>query len=128
MAETSAQSNDVMVRDFLAAWERRDTQYIVDHFTDDAVYHSIPLTPIVGKEAIAAFVAGFAGVPPGRLEIRHQVASGSVVMNERIDHITLNGKPVVLAICGVFEIEDGRISAWREYFDMAPARAAYGVT
>jgi limonene-1,2-epoxide hydrolase len=128
MAETSAQSNDAMVRDFLAAWERRDTQYIVDHFTDDAVYHSIPLTPIVGKEAIGAFVAGFADVPPGRLEIRHQVASGSVVMNERTDHITLNGKPVVLAICGVFEIEDGRIRAWREYFDMAPARAAYGVT
>jgi limonene-1,2-epoxide hydrolase len=31
----------------------------------------------------------------------------------------------VLPICGVFEIESGKIRAWREYFDLAPARAAY---
>jgi ketosteroid isomerase-like protein len=49
---TSTTSNDTMIRDFLAAWERRDTEHIVDHFTDDGVYHSIPLAPIVGKQAI----------------------------------------------------------------------------
>jgi limonene-1,2-epoxide hydrolase len=118
-------SNNAMVRAFLAAWERRDTPYILDCFTDDAVYHSIPLTPIVGKEAIRAFVTKFADVPPGRLEIRHQIASADVVMNERTDYITLNGSPVVLPICGVFEIEGGRIKAWREYFDLSPAKAAY---
>jgi limonene-1,2-epoxide hydrolase len=47
-------------------------------------------------------------------------------MNERTDHITLNGRPVVLPISGVFEVVDGRIAAWREYFDLGPARAAYG--
>ena len=119
-------ANDAMVRAFLAAWERRDADHIVDRFTDDAVYHSIPLTPIVGKPAIRAFVEGFAGVPPGRLVIHHQVATDDVVMNERTDHITLNGRPVVLPISGVFEIVDGRIKAWREYFDLGPARAAYG--
>ena len=114
-----------MIRDFLRAWERRDTEYIVDHFTDDGVYHSIPLAPIVGKPAIREFVAGFADVPPGRLVIHHQLASDNVVMNERTDYITLNGHPVVLPICGVFEIENGRIKAWREYFDLGPANAAY---
>jgi limonene-1,2-epoxide hydrolase len=117
-----------MVRSFLAAWERRDTEHIVDRFAEDGVYHSIPLTPIVGRAAIRAFVAGFAGRPPGRLVIHHQVATDRVVLNERTDHITLNGQPVVLPISGVFEIEDGRITAWREYFDLGPARAAYAVT
>ena len=70
---TSTTSNDAMIRNFLGAWERRDTEYIVDHFTDDAVYHSIPLASIVGKPAIREFVAGFADVPPGRLVIHHQV-------------------------------------------------------
>jgi limonene-1,2-epoxide hydrolase len=119
------EQNDAMVREFIAAWERRDTDHILDCFTDDGVYHSVPLTPIVGKAAIREFVEGFADVPPGRLEIHHQVASANVVMNERTDSITLNGKPVVLPICGVFEIEHGRIKAWREYFDLGPARAAY---
>lgn len=115
-----------MVRKFLAAWEQRDSSFIVECFTDDGVYHSVPLTPIVGLDAIRRFVEGFADVPPGHLEIHHQVASDTVVMNERTDHINLNGRLVDLPICGVFEIEDGRIKAWREYFDLGRARAAYG--
>ena len=125
MTDGAATSNDRMIRDFLGAWERRDTEHIVDHFTDDGVYHSIPLAPIVGKPAIREFVSGFADVPLGRLVIHHQVASDDVVMNERTDYITINGRPVTLPICGVFEIENGRIKAWREYFDLGPAKAAY---
>jgi limonene-1,2-epoxide hydrolase len=123
--DDEAAANDRMVREFLAAWEQRDTDHIVDRFADDGVYHSIPLSPIVGKEAIRGFVAGFVGKPSGRIEIRHQVATASVVMNERTDHIFLNGKPVSLPIMGVFEIAGGKITAWREYFDLGPARAAY---
>ena len=48
-----------------------------------------------------------------------------MVMNERTDFITLNEKPVTLPICAVFEMDGGRIRAWREYFDLAPAKAAY---
>ena len=124
---SAAEANDELVREFIAAWERRDTDFIADHFAEDGVYHSIPLTPIVGREAIREWVGSFADKPPGRLEIRHQVASDDVVMNERTDFITLNGKPVTLPITGVFEIRDGLITAWREYFDLGPARAAYEV-
>jgi len=115
MAEgtSTADANDAMIREFIAAWERRDTEHIVDAFTDDGVYHSVPLTPIVGKAAIREFVSGFVDVPPGRLQIHHQVAVGNIVMNERTDYLTMNGAPVVLPICGVFEIEGGRIRAWR---------------
>ena len=80
-----SETNDRLIREFLAAWERRDTAHILDHLADDAVYHSIPLTPIVGKPALREWVSHFADVPPGRLEIRHQVASPTVVMNERTD-------------------------------------------
>jgi limonene-1,2-epoxide hydrolase len=125
---STAASNDRMIREFLAAWERRDTDHIVERFTEDGIYHSIPLSPIVGRHAIREFVTGFEGKPPGHLVIHHQVASESIVMNERTDHITLNGRPVSLAISGVFEIEDGHIRAWREYFDLGPVRDAYGTS
>jgi limonene-1,2-epoxide hydrolase len=120
-----AAANDQLVREFVAAWEQRDSDFIIGCFTEDAAYHSMPLTPIVGKEAIADWVRGFEDVPPGRLEVHHQVASGDVVMNERTDRIVLNGRPVTLPIVGVFEIHEGRIRAWREYFDLTPAREAY---
>jgi limonene-1,2-epoxide hydrolase len=121
----SAEANDQLVRRFMTAWERRDAEFIIGCLSDDAVYHSMPLTPIVGKEAVAAWVRGFAGKPAGRLEIRHQVAANNVVMNERTDVIVLNGRTVTLPICAVFEMRDGQIRAWREYFDLAPAAAAY---
>jgi limonene-1,2-epoxide hydrolase len=120
-----AAANDQLVCEFIAAWEQRDSDFIIGCLTEDAVYHSMPLEPIVGKEAIAAWVRNFEDVPPGRLEVHHQVAAGDVVMNERTDRIVLNGHPVTLPIVGVFEIHDGRVRAWREYFDIAPARDAY---
>jgi limonene-1,2-epoxide hydrolase len=118
-------SNDALVRQFIAAWERRDAAFISGSFTEDAVYHAVPLTPIVGKSAIEDWVTGFADKPPGRLEVHHQIASGSVVMNERTDYITLNGVAVTLPICAVFEIENEKIRSWREYFDLTPAKSAY---
>jgi limonene-1,2-epoxide hydrolase len=123
---SDAESNDALIRRFIAAWERRDTDFIVECFADDGVYQSMPLEPIVGKDAIRKFVAGFESIPGGRLEIRHQVADGDIVMNERTDYLTMNGQPVTLPIMGVFEMVGGRIKAWREYFDMDPVRAAYG--
>jgi limonene-1,2-epoxide hydrolase len=114
-----AAANDALVLGFIAAWERRDTDHIVECFAVDGVYHATPLDPIVGRDAIREFVAGFEGVPAGRLEILNQVASDDVVMNERVDRITFDGRPVTLPIMGTFEITaDGHIAAWREYFDL----------
>jgi limonene-1,2-epoxide hydrolase len=123
-SETAA-ANDQLVREFIAAWEQRDSDFIIGCFTEDAVYHSMPLSPIVGKEAIAAWVRRFEDVQPGSLEVHNQIATDDVVMNERTDRIVLNGHPVTLPITGVFEIREGRISAWREYFDLTPAKQAY---
>ena len=122
----SASSNDELVRRLLAAWEQRDTRFILEHLADDAVYHAVPLRPIVGRAALEPWVKSFEDVPPGRLEIRCQVASGNVVMNERVDRITIEGTEVTLPICAVFEIEGDRITAWREYFDLAGLQAALG--
>ena len=124
MATDAADRNDRMVRDFLAAWERRDTEHIMSCWADDGVYHAISIPPIAGRVAFREFVVRFERVPGGRLEIRHQVASDDVVMNERTDHITFRGKQLVVPICAVFEIRDGRIAAWREYFDPALFRSA----
>ena len=112
-------ANDAMIREFFQAWERRDTDQIVASFTDDAVYHNISLEPLVGKAAIREFVAGYAGVPSDRVDFRHQLVSGNVVMNERLDHVTFGGRVVDLPICGVFELRDGRIARWTDYYDSA---------
>ncbi len=109
---------DSTIRDFVAAWGRGDIDAIVDAFTDDAVYHNIPMDPLNGKDEIRAFLEGFVndGVS---FEIHHQIVSGNLVMNERTDTIVMGDRSVALPVMGVFELDGDKIKAWRDYFDMA---------
>lgn len=108
------------VREFCAAWDAMDQQRILDAFTDDAVYHNMPMAPAQGKDAIKALL-GFILTPASsvRFEIKHIVAEGDIVLTERVDTFQMGDKPVTLEVMGVFEVRDGKIAAWRDYFDMA---------
>src|SRR4051794_36415179 len=44
-------------------------------------------------------------------------ANGPVVMTERVDVFRLPGKSFELQVMGTFEVSDGKIHAWRDYFD-----------
>jgi limonene-1,2-epoxide hydrolase len=111
--------NDAIIRDFCDAWGRGDIEAITAAFADDAVYHNIPMAPIEGAEAIGAVIAGFLGSADMEFITHHQVTSGDVVMNERTDTFTTNGETKSIRVMGVFELRDGKIAAWRDYFDMA---------
>jgi limonene-1,2-epoxide hydrolase len=45
-------------------------------------------------------------------------ADGPVVMTERVDVFKLPDKAIELRVMGTFEVRDGKITAWRDYFDM----------
>jgi limonene-1,2-epoxide hydrolase len=84
------------------------------------VYHNIPVDPVVGRDAIRATLEGFtAGVKTVEFEVVHVVADGPVVLTERIDRFTWpSGHVAVLPVMGTFEVHDGLITQWRDYFDM----------
>ncbi len=108
------------VRDFCAAWESLDQQRILDAFTDDAVYHNMPMAPAKGKDAIKRMLALILGQATSvKFEIRQMVSEGDVVLTERVDTFKLGEKTVALDVMGTFELRDGKIAAWRDYFDMA---------
>lgn len=112
-------ANEHLVRQFCHAFSRRDIDELLGFFTDDAVYHNIPLEPAHGKEAIRATLEMFVpGSPEIEFVMLNIASSGSVVLTERLDKMSFGGKPVELPVAGVFEIEDGQIKAWRDYFDL----------
>ena len=49
-----------------------------------------------------------------------------LVMVERLDRTEAGDRKVDLPCCGVFEMRDGRIQVWRDYFDMATYTRAMG--
>jgi limonene-1,2-epoxide hydrolase len=44
-------------------------------------------------------------------------SNDNVVFTERVDVVELAGTKMMFRINGIFEVRDGRIASWREYFD-----------
>lgn len=112
-------SDEQTVRDFCAAWVRKDPDELLAFFTDDAVYHNIPMPPMQGKAAIREVFNLF--LPPSEtieFEVLNLASNGNVVFTERVDRFLMGGRTVELPVAGVFEVESGLIKAWRDYFDM----------
>lgn len=104
---------------FIAAIERKDIEAAVALVTDDVSYENMPMQPIVGPEAMARTLAMFLA-PASEVEwpILRQFEVGDVVVNERLDRFRIGDGWLELPIVGVFEVVDGRIRLWRDYFDM----------
>ncbi len=109
---------DVVVQ-FCDAWRKIDIDAIVASVTDDCVYHNIPMDPVVGPEAIRGFIEGFAaGVDGIEFKMLNIAANGNVVLTERVDVFAYPDNVIELPVMGTFEVRDGKIAAWRDYFDV----------
>lgn len=117
---------EALVTRFIEAWSRLDADELATYFAEDATYHNIPIMPVTGRPAIRDFIAAF--VQPytaAHFTIHHQAVNGDVVLNERTDTFTFaDGDTLDILVTGVFEIRDGEIHAWRDYFDLAAVTGA----
>jgi limonene-1,2-epoxide hydrolase len=108
-----------IVRRFCAAWSNINPDELAEYFTDDAVYHNIPIAPVTGRDTIKSTIAGFTGgVEKIEFRVRNIVAEGPIVLTERVDVFVLPQGSIELPVMGAFEVRDGKIAAWRDYFDM----------
>ncbi|HYC55581.1 MAG TPA: limonene-1,2-epoxide hydrolase family protein [Candidatus Binatia bacterium] len=114
-----AKSNEEIVLEFCKAWSRRNCQELLGYFSDDAVYHNIPMPAVQGKDAIEEVFNLF--LPTSEKiewEMKQLFGHGDLVFTERVDRFWMNGKTVELPVAGVFELENGKITEWRDYFDL----------
>lgn len=108
-----------VVKEFIATWPSGDIKKLMSFFSADAVYHNMPMDPVSGLEAIEATIAGFMGmVDQVRFDTLHLMADGPLVMTERVDYFIGPDRTISLPVMGVFEVQDGAITAWRDYFDL----------
>ncbi len=116
---TAEKDPETIIREFLASWPERSVDRSLDYFTDDAVYHNMPLDPVTGKNGIREVLNLFLPADEIEAEILHLAARGNLVFTERVDRFRFGEKRVELPCAGVFEIRDDKIAAWRDYFDLA---------
>lgn len=111
---------EAVVRTFCDAVADHDAEALRPFLTDDVVYHNIPMDPVVGADAAVAFLAGFLSMcDKMEIENHHVAVRGNVVLTERTDTFTMGELVAPLPVMGTFEVRDGKISAWRDYFDLA---------
>ena len=121
-------SAEQVVRDFCAAASNHDPEVLRSFFSEDVVYHNIPMDPAEGIEAAMAVIDMFLGMCEAlEFEIHHLASDGSTVLTERTDTFTIKGKTAPLPVMGAFHVSDGKITAWRDYFDMAQVTAMFDV-
>lgn len=124
MSTSGVESPIDVVRRFCAAWsDNRDVGDLASFLTDDAIYYNIPMAPVTGRDAIAENIAtvirpGAPGIMSIDFRLVNVAANGEVVMTERVDVFKLPDRSFELQVMGTFEITGGRISAWRDYFDL----------
>ncbi len=109
---------DVVER-FCGAIAEGDLDAVIAFFTDDAVYHNIPMDPVIGPAATRTTIEGFTGMVDS-LEFRVLAisAAGGTVLTERVDVFNFPTSSIELPVMGAFEIVGDQISAWRDYFDL----------
>ncbi|WP_129775374.1 limonene-1,2-epoxide hydrolase family protein [Peristeroidobacter soli] len=115
-----------VVHDFIAAWNANDMDRVLALLDENVRYHNMPVAPLDGRRAVAEYLASKGGFDWINWRLLAIAVDGDRVLTERVDDFSIGGVEVSLPIMGTFEIQDGRIRAWRDYFDMDTYRRQLG--
>jgi len=109
-----------VIHAFTAAVAVKDFDTAMTYLSDDCEYENIPLGKVQGPAAARAVLEPFfAPTLENEFIVLRQVADGPIVFTERLDRHHLADGWVELPVTGVWEVHDGRITVWRDYFDAA---------
>ena len=115
---------DEVIRQFISLLVSRDIDQAATMVSSDFEYDNVPMGKAFGPQGLRDTLTGFFGMCTGiDWEIVRQSSTGNtdhaVVLNERNDRFEIHGRWTSLPVAGVFEINNGLITLWRDYFDRA---------
>lgn len=104
---------------FLKDMEQMDYDAAMRWVADQCEYVNPPPLPVVyGPAGVRGLLEPFfAPNLRNDFQLLRQAVQGSTVFMERLDRHQLADKWVELPVTGVFEVQDGKITYWRDYFD-----------
>ena len=93
-------------------------------FTERTRYLNVGMTDTTGIEEALGVVQMFEqgmGMSYLKVDMLAIAEQGNTVLTERIDHLHAADGSLVMSVplAGIFEVEDGKIVGWRDYFDTA---------
>jgi limonene-1,2-epoxide hydrolase len=109
--------NTRTVEVFLHALQDQDFDTADAALADDLVYQNVGLPTIHGRHRAIKLFRQMEGRARFEVKIHRIAADGTAVLTERTDALIFGPLRLQFWVCGVFEVYDGRITLWRDYFD-----------
>lgn len=120
-AAAAANDDERLVLAFFDDLSSGDPQTLAPYLAPDAMYQNMPLPPAYGAEAVLATLGAlFSVMSMDSIETLYLASRDGFVFTERVDYLTAlpTGKSFALPVTGVTRVVDGKITAWRDYFDL----------
>lgn len=121
MPTTPDSPNDV-VHAFLTAMSTLDYDTALTYISDHCEYENVPMpgSTVHGPDGVRSLLEPFFGPTiENEFVILREATTGPVVIVERLDRHHVSSGWVELPVTGVFEVHDGQITLWRDYFNLA---------
>jgi limonene-1,2-epoxide hydrolase len=93
------------------------------------IWQNVGLPSMRGRERIMKVLRRAKGRVGFAVKFHNIAQDGDTVLTERTDAITLGPLRLQFWVCGTFQVRDGQVTVWRDYFDFfdfmvkAPLRA-----
>jgi limonene-1,2-epoxide hydrolase len=106
------------VETFLYALRDEDFDTADSLMADDIEWQNVGFPTIRGRTRITKLFRSGQGRMGFEVKFHRIAAEGSAVLTERTDALIFGPLRLQFWVCGVFEVHDGRITLWRDYFDL----------
>ena len=113
------------VETFLRAYWSKDHDKTLSLVTEDFAWPNValPKTSIDSRLAMREVLVnqnmGFPeSIESGHHETVNAVADDGLVLHERVDHWVLRGKAMDCPCCAAFQVVNGKVALWRDYYDI----------
>ena len=111
-------SNTRTVEVFLNALQDEDYETAEATLAENFVWENAGWPTMRGRQRVVNLFRRGEGRVGFEVKIHRIAADGATVLTERTDALIFGPLRLQFWVCGVFEVHDGRITLWRDYFDL----------
>ena len=116
-----------LIKEVIQANMDQDDEKFLSYLTDDIVYHyHVGSRPLEGKEWVQKFLTKYREITTDvswRID-RHAETENELFVEGYEQYLdTRTNEVIAHPYMGIFEFRDGKISGWRDYFEMNNKKA-----
>jgi limonene-1,2-epoxide hydrolase len=126
-------ANARAVETFLYALQDENFDSADSAIADNIEWQNVGFPTIRGRRRVMKIFRSGQGRMAFEVKIHRIAADGNAVLTERTDALVFGPLRLQFWVCGVFEVPGGKITLWRDYFDLfdvcvkAPLRGLAGI-